>query len=203
MKEEMLRRIRAAKHPARTPLPTYPARPSRPQQETTERFVEHVEDYKARVQRIAGVSQLPMAIRRALGQKQKVVVPEDFPQEWLPENLDLIRDPGTLSHHQIKLQEVVITGCKLGISDTGTLVLDSGAHQGRRVISLIPDHHICIIFTDQIVQGVHDAVLQLESSVQAGQALTWISGPSATSDIELVRVEGVHGPRTLDVVLVG
>ncbi len=91
-----------------------------------------------------------------------------------------------------------VSGCALAIAETGTIVLDGGAHQGRRALSLVPDHLVVIVFARQVVGGVPDAVAQLEPRA----AQTWISGPSATSDIELNRVEGVHGPRRLDVVVV-
>ncbi|GGJ56021.1 LutC/YkgG family protein [Deinococcus roseus] len=203
MKEQILKAVRAKKRAAVTPLPAYPERPRRTDEEVLARFLEHVEDYKARVERTQDLALLPALIQRFLQGQTRVVIPADLPVEWLPEGLTLIRDTPDLSLNTLKQQEVVITGCKLGISDTGTIVLDSAVRQGRRIISLIPDHHICIVFRDQVVQGVFEATTTLEPSVQAGLPLTWISGPSATSDIELVRVEGVHGPRTLDVLVVG
>lgn len=96
----------------------------------------------------------------------------------------------------------MVTGARVGIAETGTIVLDHAADQGRRALSLIPDVHVCVVGLDQVVSDVPEAVARLQASSDQGQPLTWISGPSATSDIELIRVEGVHGPRTLHVILV-
>jgi L-lactate dehydrogenase complex protein LldG len=96
----------------------------------------------------------------------------------------------------------VVTGCALAIAETGTIVLDCGAHQGRRALTLVPDWHLCIVEEAQVVETVPQAVELLEGAVRDGRPITFVSGPSATSDIELSRVPGVHGPRTLDVLLV-
>lgn len=95
----------------------------------------------------------------------------------------------------------MVTGCAAAISETGTIILDHGPGQGRRALSLIPDHHVCVVRASQVVQHVRAGVDAVAASVRAGRPLTWLSGGSATSDIELVRVEGVHGPRRLHVVL--
>jgi len=107
-------------------------------------------------------------------------------------------DAPPLSVDTLDALDGVITGCAVGIAETGTIVLDGGSAQGRRALSLLPDRHLCVIRADQIVQDVPEALARLDPR----RPMTWISGPSATSDIELQRVEGVHGPRVLDVVIV-
>lgn len=164
-----------------------------------ERFVERVADYRATVHRVRP-PELPAAIARAVGAAASIVVPPLTPAEWLDDLTATILLDGepSLTYAELDDAEAVLTGCRLGIAETGTIVLDAGPSQGRRVLSLLPDHHICIVREDQIVADVPQALPLLDPT----WPLTWISGPSATSDIELNRIEGVHGPRVLDVIVV-
>ena len=193
-------------------------------------FVERVSEYRATVTRCRQ-DELPAAIARRVreGGAGRLVVPEDVPEAWLSmvstedvsgarwgsvsaeppgsRPVEVLRDgkagggrrsPGTLAS-----AGAVLTGCALAIAETGTFVLDSGPRQGRRALTLLPDHHVCVVFSSQIVEIVPEAIRALAETVRDRQApLTFVSGPSATSDIELERVEGVHGPRVLDVILV-
>lgn len=167
-------------------------------------FVERVTEYKATVRRVTAAD-LPAAISETLAKRdvQQLVVPADLPDEWLPNDLTVLRDAGDLSYDDLDTSDGVLTGCAIGIAQTGTIVMDHSRLQGRRAISLVPDYHLCIVRADQIVGVVPEGIEALTSGIQAGRPITFISGPSATSDIELNRVEGVHGPRTLDVLVVG
>jgi L-lactate dehydrogenase complex protein LldG len=130
---------------------------------------------------------------------KRIVVPGGVPDAWL-EGIDVERvsDDPPLSFRDLDALDGVITGCAVAIAETGTIVLDGGPGQGRRVLSLLPDRHVCSVMSGQVVGSVPEALARLSPT----RPQTWISGPSATSDIELQRVEGVHGPRLLDVVLV-
>jgi L-lactate dehydrogenase complex protein LldG len=164
-------------------------------------FVERVEDYKATVIRTnrAGVA---AAVAESLVGAVRVVVPAGFEKEWVPDSIDIVRDEPTLSSDELNVVDAVLTNATVGIAVTGTIVLDHTQGQGRRALTLVPDLHVCVLTADQIVGDVPEAVARLTASAAAGRPLTWVSGPSATVDIELIRVHGVHGPRTLRVVLV-
>jgi L-lactate dehydrogenase complex protein LldG len=127
-----------------------------------------------------------------------VIVPDGFPAGWLTDaTARVLRDP--LTNAQLDAADAVVSTCTVAIADTGTLVLDGGPGQGRRALTLVPDRHVVVVTADQVVGTVPEALARLDPR----RPLTWISGPSATSDIELQRVEGVHGPRTLEVVVLG
>ncbi len=176
--------------------------------DVVEVFAERVADYKAGVERCAS-DEVPAAIARALQQAgvTSVVVPHGLDQAWqdavAAAGIDVtVEDPAApLSNSQLNQIGGVVTASAVGAAETGTIVLDHSASQGRRALSLVPDVHVCVIRVDQVVSGVPEAVAIVKPAVLAGQPLTWISGGSATSDIELSRVEGVHGPRTLHVII--
>jgi L-lactate dehydrogenase complex protein LldG len=161
---------------------------------------ERIADYRANVHITNDIQSAVQEILERL-KITKVAVPHDLP-DWLPNHLEQMVDHPKLEARELENVQAVITGSAFAIAETGTIVLDHGATQGRRVLTLIPDIHICIVFEKDIVDNLPAATPRLTSSIQAGQPITFISGPSATSDIELNRVEGVHGPRVLEVVLV-
>lgn len=162
-------------------------------------LAERIEDYRATVTRTDWDS-VPGHVARLLAGASRIVIPADVPPQWVgAAGVEVRRDDPPLSVAELDGVDAVVSGCAVAIAETGTIVLDAGAEQGRRALTLVPDHHICVVRADQVVRGVPEGVARLDPR----RPLTWISGPSATSDIELSRVEGVHGPRRLDVLLVG
>jgi L-lactate dehydrogenase complex protein LldG len=158
-------------------------------------LVHRLTDYRATVHRCTD-GQVAQVVEAILGGR-RVVVPPGLPRHWLPAAVAAVTDEN-LTTEQIAACDGVVTAVAVAIAETGTVVLDAAPDQGRRVITLLPDVHVCVLRTDQVVAGVPDALDQLDPR----RPQTWISGPSATSDIELNRVEGVHGPRNLHVVIV-
>lgn len=169
-------------------------------------LVDRLLDYRASVRRCSP-DELPAVLAQELEGVPGVVVPAGLDRAWLAD-LDaagvevLVDDPAhPLSHAALDAVGAALTACRVAVAETGTIVLDGAPDQGRRVVTLLPDRHVCVVAHGQVVPGVPDAVALLGEHPE--RPLTWVSGPSATSDIELVRVEGVHGPRDLRVVLVG
>ncbi len=158
-------------------------------------------DYRAVVRRTTE-AELGATVGAALQQRgvRRMVLPSGLTLPGLPAGVEAVTDDG-LSPQDLDAVDGVITGAAVAIAETGTIVLDGSPDQGRRAISLVPDYHLCIVRAAQVVEQVPEGVARL--AARAHCPLTWISGPSATSDIELKRVEGVHGPRTLEVILVG
>ncbi|GAA2719027.1 MULTISPECIES: LUD domain-containing protein [Streptomyces] len=171
-------------------------------QESVALLAAHLTEYRAVVHRTdeAGLPGLIAALLERRGAR-RVVVPEGLPAAWPAQaSAEKVPDTADLTVRDLDAVDSVVTGCALAVAETGTLVLDGGPGQGRRRITLVPDHHICVVrVPGQVVDSVPQALARLSPT----RPLTWISGPSATSDIELDRVEGVHGPRALDVVLAG
>jgi L-lactate dehydrogenase complex protein LldG len=169
-----------------------------------ELFAGRVEEYRAEVHRVAGqaVSGAVRRICEAAGVR-RLVVPAGIKQGWLPAaGLEIIPDTG-LTPGDLDGVDGILTGCALAIGETGTIVLDGGPESGRRAVSLIPDTHLCVVRSDQVVALVPEAIERLGAMVRRDRRpLTFVSGPSATSDIEFRRVEGVHGPRHLHVLLI-
>ena len=195
----------------------YRTEDERPRDEIVTLFAERVAEYRATVHRVgeADVGETVRRIAEDAGAR-RIGIPADLPEESRPGAADgdlsvaegersavpqLIED-AILSVQELDELDGALTGCAVAIAETGTFILDGGVGQGRRALTLVPDLHICVVREDQVVGLVPEAVGELEEAVRAGRPLTFVSGPSATSDIELDRVEGVHGPRVLHVVLV-
>ena len=182
-------------------------------------FAERAADYRAVVERVSPADLAP-ALARALAARShavgaqsgapvpaarsapdaQFVIPDGLPPDWLaevPAGLRLIRDTPPLSAAELDQTAGVVTGCAVAIAETGTIILDHGPAQGRRALTLVPDFHLVIVRADQVAADLPDAFARLDPA----RPHTLISGPSATSDIELIRVEGVHGPRTLHILL--
>lgn len=170
---------------------------------TLERFVERVADYGSRVAVVRG-DEVAAAIdgaSSALGVTE-LLVPTDLPSDWLPRETNPVPDTA-LPVRELDRVGASLTGCALGIAETGTIVLDGGPGQGRRALTLVPDVHLCVIEEAQVVDGVPAAMRRLSDELRRSRRpLTFVSGPSATSDIELSRVEGVHGPRRFGLIVV-
>ena len=201
-RDAVLRRIRAAlaDRPAGRRDPAGLRARLPPGTDIAELFVERVSDYRATVHRTtaAGLPATIAAVLAARG-RTRLAVPAGIPDAWLAGiDVERVGDDPPLTSRDLDALDGVITGCAVAIAETGTIVLDGGPDQGRRALSLLPDLHVCVVMAGQVVGSVPEALARLSPT----RPQTWISGPSATSDIELQRVEGVHGPRRLDVIFV-
>jgi L-lactate dehydrogenase complex protein LldG len=170
--------------------------------EIADLFAERVGEYRASVNR-AAANEAVGVIAELCREREatRLIVPDGVPDAWRPAGVELVTDDD-LSARDLDKIDGALTGCALAIAETGVIVLDGGPAQGRRALTLVPDYHLCVVTEDQVVDLVTEAIERLEPAARAGRPLTFIAGPSATSDIELNRVEGVHGPRTLDVLVI-
>jgi L-lactate dehydrogenase complex protein LldG len=207
---EVLRRIRAAKGgtaSAETAQAGWRAIERRYRREATrsreavlELLVDRLQDYDAHVVRAVHVD-VRMAAARMLGERKvrRMVVPAGLAAEWLPVGFEFVVDE-QLPAAELDKVDGVMTGATLAIAETGTVVLQNVAGQGRRAVTLVPDYHLCVVRVEDVVETVPEAIHRLQAT--AGLATTFVSGPSATADIEMTRIKGVHGQRFLDVILV-
>ncbi|AIY02249.1 hypothetical protein ART_2650 [Arthrobacter sp. PAMC 25486] len=210
-REEIMNRIKSALRDA-PETPVVPREYRRSSDMTVEQrlaqLVDRLVDYKANVF-VTPEAEAPAKLAELLAGSAAIVVPHGLPESWLSALPSAGKhDGGTLAVHadspehrltvaELDAVDAVVTAAAVAVSETGTIMLDGSDDQGRRIISLVPDRHICFLNTEQIVELLPEAIARLEAT----RPQTWISGPSATSDIELERVEGVHGPRTLDVII--
>ncbi len=196
-RDDVLGRVRAAITPAAQAAREIPREYRLGADDGIETFIARLHHYEARTRRVPA-DELDASVRAALLQRgaRRVAAPDGVPEAWL-EGIEPLRDTPPLDPHALDGSDGVITTCTLAIAETGTLVLDGSAGMGRRILSLVPDYHLCVVRAEQIVGSVPEAIEKLDPV----RPLTFISGPSATVDIELVRVGGVHGPRQLEVII--
>ncbi len=203
-RDEIIARIRAARGVAPAPhIPAYRHRWEATRPEIVARFVERLADYHVTVLRARGDADIASVAASQLAARgiASLVIPADMPASWRPHAPAPREDVG-LSFADLDAAEGAMTGSLLGVAETGTVVLDAGQGQGRRALTLLPDYHLCVVRELSVVGIMPEAIAALHARVAHGAPITFFSGPSATADIELDRVEGVHGPRTLDVILV-
>ncbi len=209
-RDDVLRRIRhgladvtAGERPDDVPVPRQYRRTSDATPAAlVEQFTATVGEYRATVRRV-NADALSGELNRECAERglRRIAVPPALPDAWRPSGAEIVEDHG-LSAAELDQIDGALTGCAAAIAETGTLVLDGRGNSGRRAITLVPDHHICIVLAEQIVGLVPEAIARVADAVRDERApITLISGPSATSDIELTRVEGVHGPRNLLVLI--
>jgi L-lactate dehydrogenase complex protein LldG len=200
-RDDVLARVRAALRDVPADEPPAPPQAYEPAPasagDPVVRFAQRVADYHATVR---DADDLAATIARVCAEHgaRRLGVPTGLLEGWQPDDLELVEDDG-LSAHELDALDGALTGCALAIAETGTIVLDGRERSGRRALTLVPDLHFCLVERAHVVATVSEAIRALEG---ARGPFTFVSGPSATSDIELDRVEGVHGPRRLEVLLV-
>jgi L-lactate dehydrogenase complex protein LldG len=201
-RDEILGRVRAAIAPTSGPGAAAAADVPREYRTRSDdgfgAFIDRLHHYQARTHMVAPWA-LDEAVRAILADRgvRRIAVPHGIPDSWV-DHLEPLRDEPALDAQTLDAVDGVITTCTVAIAQSGTIVLDGGPGMGRRILSLVPDYHLCVVRTEQLVGSLPEAIGKLEPT----RPLTFISGPSATVDIEMVRVRGVHGPRRLEVVLV-
>jgi len=204
-RDEILGRIRATRSSMAVELPPhgYNTRWEAPREEIIARFVQRLQDYHVTVLVAHTENEIHEIAERQLGARgiETLVIPPDLPATWRPTAPVVIEDIA-LSYEDLNAAQGTMTGSFLGIAETGSVVLDTGLGQGRRALTLLTDYHLCVVRERAVVGSVPEAIAALQPRVAHGAPITFFSGPSATADIELDRVEGVHGPRILDVILV-
>jgi L-lactate dehydrogenase complex protein LldG len=205
-RDEILGRIRDAqahRPPVAAHEPTYRRTWDATRAEIMERFIQRLTDYHVTVLHAPRESDIVHVAERQLAARGigSLVIPADLPAGWRPSSPFPIEDTD-LPYATLDATAGVMTGSLLGIAETGTIVLNAGVGQGRRALTLLPDYHLCVVREAHVVGIMPEAIAALAPSVARAVPITFFSGPSATADIELDRVEGVHGPRTLDVILV-
>jgi L-lactate dehydrogenase complex protein LldG len=197
-RDEVLARVRSAIASVSQDTREIPRDYRATTQDGVEAFLERLAHYDARAIHTAP-DELDDTVRATLTERHahNTVAPDGLPAAWLS-RINPLHDNPPLDHDALDGADGVVTTCALAIAQTGTIILDGGPGMGRRALTLLPDYHLCVVRTEQIVSSVPEALARLDPT----RPLTFISGPSATVDIEMVRVKGVHGPRTLDVILV-
>lgn len=198
-RDEILTRVRAAIAPAPAPAADLTREYRTRTGDGVDTFIARLRHYQAQMYRIPE-SELGRTVVATLRERQahRIVAPEGIPQDWLV-GLVPLHDTPPLGPQTLDGADAVVTTCTVAIAQTGTIVLDGSTGMGRRALSLVPDYHLCVVRIDQIVSSVSEAIARLDPL----RPLTFISGPSATVDIEMVRVAGVHGPRRLEVFIAG
>lgn len=207
-REEILGRIRAALpgEPASVAASyasiarTYQRQGTLDGEACLELFIDRLVDYDSQVVQLKDEREIADAVERLMREagEERLIVAGAMPKEWCPAGVELIVDEG-LTDDEVDRAQAVLTTCEVAIASTGTIVLVHEGAQGRRIASLLPDHHICIVRREQVREIVPEAFRQL--AAQGAKPITTISGPSATADIEMTRIRGVHGPRRLSVLI--